>query len=519
MNAIPQSNEAPSGVNPQRRIGMGGPDDPVFTKLSAGILVLVVALFVFTRLWHLTAFSLWTDEIFSLKAARGPWGRMFETLILDKVHPPLFYIILKIWIAIGGQSLLWLKLLPVVTAVVTIIPFFLLCRELNLSARATNVGLLLMAVNGYLIHYAQEVRMYTLLLLFTATSFWLFVRMLNHEGNRKRDFLFLLIANLLLVYTHYFGWLVVGVEGFFLLWRDRRKFLIFSTSVLAVALCFSPWVYLVLRAIWMKQGPTNGLDWIKPPHLSSLVAYFADLCGPLNFPGSTYVRLLLFGGPVLLWFWHVIKRDQTGSRNHRAVFWWLFTSFALPLTFVYMFSILGPKSIWHERQLMISVAPFLLLVVTALDRLHPRWLRAAALLFVVTWSALGGFRDVNEGDDLTRINWQNMASKMVHVESPDVEGIKVYVFQQNVERPIEFYLDETHERRFQPIFVPDVRSVEGQHFWIAFRESREIERGVPPLNILKDKGYRTGEGSITGRPGHRVYLIPVWREAVGTKPA
>src|SRR5713101_8477017 len=96
------------------------PNKAIFTVRDWVIFTLGVAILVVSRIWHLTTFSLWTDEIFSLKAARGPWGRMFETLILDKVHPPLFYIILKIWIAIGGQSLLWLKLLPVLTAVATI---------------------------------------------------------------------------------------------------------------------------------------------------------------------------------------------------------------------------------------------------------------------------------------------------------------------------------------------------------------------------------------------------------------
>ena len=33
-----------------------------------------------------------------------------------------------------------------------------------------------MAVNGYLIKYAQEVRMYSLLLFFTVCSLWLFIK-------------------------------------------------------------------------------------------------------------------------------------------------------------------------------------------------------------------------------------------------------------------------------------------------------------------------------------------------------
>ncbi|MGI8493712.1 MAG: hypothetical protein ACR2L1_00150, partial [Pyrinomonadaceae bacterium] len=150
-----------------------------FTKFSWIIFTLVVILYIGSRLWRLTSYSLWTDEIFSVMAVRLSWNEMFIRLIMDKVHPPLFYIILKLWVAIGGDSLLWLKLLPVLIASAAIIPFYGLCKELNLSARTTNLTLLLMAVNGYLIYYSQEVRMYILLLFFTVASFWMFARFVN----------------------------------------------------------------------------------------------------------------------------------------------------------------------------------------------------------------------------------------------------------------------------------------------------------------------------------------------------
>jgi uncharacterized membrane protein len=91
-------------------------------------------------------------------------------------------LLLKIWIAIGGESLLWLKLLPVTVAVASILPLLLLCRELNLSAIETNTALFLIAVNAYLIQNAQELRMYSLLTFFTLSSLWLFVRLVGGKG-------------------------------------------------------------------------------------------------------------------------------------------------------------------------------------------------------------------------------------------------------------------------------------------------------------------------------------------------
>ncbi len=459
-------------------------------------------------MWHLTTFSLWTDEIFSLVAARLPWGAMFERLVLDKVHPPLFYVLLKLWIAVGGQSLLWLKLFPLLTSIAAIIPFYLLCRELNLSAFATNVTLSLVAVNGYLIYYAQEVRMYSLLIFFTVNSFWLFARFINRgDAALKKHLLLLFIGNLLLVYTHYFGWLVVGVEGIFLLWLNRQKFLLFLFSVTALVFCYSPWIYVVVNAILTNQGPTSGLDWIGRPGLSSLFNYFAILAGPLDFPKSTFPRLLLFGSPVLIWLWHILKNRQNNNQVQNNVFWWLLISFSLPLAFVFAVSIFSPKSIWHERYLVIVVLPFMLLIGIALDKLRPHWLRAVFLSSIIVWSLFGGMAHINRGNNITRVSWENMVQAMIQSEPADARDVKVFQFETNTNRPVQFYLNELGENRFQTIIVKDVTAIEGNHFWVVFREETKADKNLSPQEVLIKKGYQIDKEFSFGNPGQRVYFL------------
>ena len=91
--------------------------------------------------------------------------------------------LLKVWIGIGGESEGWLRLFPILTTVATICPFVLLCRELKLKASEVNLAFMLIAVNGYLIYFAQELRMYSLLLLLTLSSLWLFAKFLNASGD------------------------------------------------------------------------------------------------------------------------------------------------------------------------------------------------------------------------------------------------------------------------------------------------------------------------------------------------
>ncbi|MDQ3665242.1 MAG: hypothetical protein M3410_01370 [Acidobacteriota bacterium] len=93
-----------------------------------------MGVFIGIRLWGLTASCLWFDEVFSVHAARKEWTRLPGFVAADIIHPPLFYVLLKVWISIGGESLFWLRLFPVLTSIAVIIPFYMFCRELRLRS-------------------------------------------------------------------------------------------------------------------------------------------------------------------------------------------------------------------------------------------------------------------------------------------------------------------------------------------------------------------------------------------------
>src|SRR5256714_730085 len=232
------------------------------SKIGTSAIALLVCLYAAARLWHLTAACLWFDEIFSLHAARHTWVELWRFAAADLIHPPLFYALLKIWMAVGGDSLLWLRLLPALTAIAALVPFLLLARELRLLPSATNFALLLLASNGYLIKYAQELRMYSLLLLLTLVSLWLFAKLLHAPRATRALLLALTIANLLLAYTHYYGLGVVACEAVLLAFKDRRKLAPFLSTCAVVALLFAPWVVCVVGASAEGRGLAQNVGWI-----------------------------------------------------------------------------------------------------------------------------------------------------------------------------------------------------------------------------------------------------------------
>jgi mannosyltransferase len=182
------------------------------------MIAIVCLAYIFLRLWNLTESCLWFDEIFSIHAAEHSWSGLFWFAAQDLIHPPLFYVLLKLWIAIGGESLFWLRLFPVLFSVAALFPFFLLCRQFKLSNSTIALAATFLALNGSLIKYAQEVRMYSLLMCASLFSLWLFARFLNVG----KGIWFLTLVNILLVHTQYFGWLVVVGEIFTVLYLQRR---------------------------------------------------------------------------------------------------------------------------------------------------------------------------------------------------------------------------------------------------------------------------------------------------------
>ena len=139
---------------------------------------------------------------------------------------------LKIWVWAGGESLFWLRLFPVVVSALCLIPLFLLCRDLGISRGARNMALLIGSVHPYAIYFAQHMRMYCVLELFGLASIWAFQRYLK-DGSR-RNLVVLSVANLLLVCSHYYGWLIVGLEFLYLLRRKRSVLGPFTVAGLLV---------------------------------------------------------------------------------------------------------------------------------------------------------------------------------------------------------------------------------------------------------------------------------------------
>ena len=500
---------------------------------SQPVFLLVVIIFITLRFWKITTFSLWGGEAFTMIGVEKAWMDMFSYIIADIVHPPLFYVLLKFWIALGGESLFWLKLLPVLSGIALVVPFYFLCRELNFQWPEMALALFLAAVNGYLIHYAQELRMYSLFTFLSLCSFWLFMRYFNSNAGTTGKLVALTFVNLLNIYTHYYGWIVVGIEFLFLIIWQRQKLLYFGLSALILLILFAPWASLVIREAQSIGGLERNLNWIPKPDVVEVLNFYSTLNGPFGSRWIKFLGLLLFGLPIILWFLRIIRSGFKGQPGETISFSWLVLLSFLPVFFIYLVSQRTKQAIWIDRYFIFIALPYFLLVAVAVNRLEPKWLRYLWVGLFISWSMYAGLRDLSSnrmawaGAQMgSRVKWESMSQQIIQAEEGNSEPINVYTLtviskglrtgDWAVSTSMDYFLDSYREERFNFVYARDIQallknpSLE-EHFWVAFFELAESPQPSPKRK-LEEAGYRVGEAIVFQQLSNRVVLLPVWRK-------
>ena len=497
-------------------------------KLRPVITGFVCSIYITLRFWHLTDSCLWFDEIFSIHAAEHDWKNLFWFVAQDLIHPPLFYILLKIWISIGGESLFWLKLFPVLFSILAVIPFLLLCRQLKLSFPTNAAALVFFAVNGSCIKYAQEVRMYSLLMCFGLFSLWLFVRFVN----MGKGFPTLLIINILLVYTHYFGWLIIVSQVIAAACLARHRLKHIAVMFVVTLLSFTPWTYAVWEASKINSNVGQNIGWMVNPGFSSIFRFVFDLFEPIYFEQSNTDAplVILITLPILavgivafgFYFADRKSRSETEKRNFQMLLIFFFT----PVTLAFVASWISPYSVWGTRHLSIVFAPFVVLMAIAFSKIEFPLLRSAALtIILLLFGAAFLFQATRAEPKYIWCAWENLAQSL-DVNQP----AKIYVFEDLVAYHFWFALRDS-DKRIQVVkinsleglmedkayFLPrgfneiqTAEDFEGERFFVAFRD-KTFNQFAPPLQNLKARGYRIGEPQVIEAQGLKAFLVEVWK--------
>ncbi len=145
----------------------------LFTAIAGG----------FLRILLLDSKGLWLDETFSVWMANLKVGEMLQWVIKIDQHPPLYYFLLHLWVGANGSSPYFARLFSVLFGVGTIPFIYLIGKRLSGPLMGVAAAAFL-AFSPFNIYYAQEARMYTLLMFNASVATYALVRLLTDARSK-----------------------------------------------------------------------------------------------------------------------------------------------------------------------------------------------------------------------------------------------------------------------------------------------------------------------------------------------
>ncbi len=229
------------------------PGVPDWRFIVAAGLIVGVALLL--RLYRLDWQELWLDEAFSWRMATMPTV-LYDLLIENS--PPLYYLLVRGWVAVAGGSEAMLRLPSAVAGTLFVAVVLWAGREFFDTRVALWSGGVA-ALAPLHIYYSQEARAYAWLVLFLLLTHVLLWRALR-ESTWPRWALVSASA-LLVLYTHYLG--IIGLlpsVGLLWLWPGRAQWRRYAVAMLASALGLLPWI---VWSFGLTERSYTAVNWIR----------------------------------------------------------------------------------------------------------------------------------------------------------------------------------------------------------------------------------------------------------------
>ena len=324
---------------------------------SAGVLALVVlaVLAGFTlRTLLLDAQELWGDEAMSTCIAQLPLAQALAPRI--DTHPPLYYVILNLWVRAAGMSLFALRFVSVALSLPMIVLGYQIGARL-VSRRAGVLAAWLISLSPLQVYYAQELRMYSLAaMLGMASMLWL-TRLLDAESPRPGRWAGYLGLTLAALYSHYQAFPLIAAQSAAVLsaWRRRPKRLAtWCGGMLGLAIAYLPWALAQLRFLGgHSSGRAYALSLRRLGAIAwqGLQSYALGLTAPprLVVAGTLSALLLAAVGVAGLW------------RRPRA----LVLLLAWPVASLGLWWLADPLMPFYHSRFVMAGAPGLVLLVAA----------------------------------------------------------------------------------------------------------------------------------------------------------
>ncbi|PIZ62490.1 hypothetical protein COY16_04200 [Candidatus Roizmanbacteria bacterium CG_4_10_14_0_2_um_filter_39_13] len=194
--------------------------------------------------------SLWLDEATTAMAVKTySYIDIITQFSPADFHPPLYYLVIKLWAEIFGYSEMALRMPSILFSLATgwmIYKVGLFMKDKTIGFWATAFFLF----NPLIVYYSQEARMYSMVTFTVAASFYYFLRIIHtkEKNVNTKDFWLMNLFLVVSFYTFYASAYYIGSIWLYLFTQKKFKLAIYSIFVFILPLILiSPLLYEQLQ--------------------------------------------------------------------------------------------------------------------------------------------------------------------------------------------------------------------------------------------------------------------------------
>ncbi|MBP7998027.1 MAG: hypothetical protein KA314_02540 [Chloroflexi bacterium] len=376
------------------------------------------------RFYHLDTQSFWNDEGNSARLSERSIQLIIEGTASD-IHPPLYYLILRGWRELVGETEFGLRSFSAFVGV-GLVAVTIAWGWAMWGRQAWGVWLagLFVAINPPLIYYSQETRMYELLAflaLLATLILWRWMRVSSFKFQVSSFMLYALTITAGL-YTHYFFPTIILVHGVIMVivvGRDffnrqskivNRKLFYWLLALLAAGLFYLPWLPIFLRQASGRDTTTTPvLTFLRDSTQWLLLGGFTS---PSLALGAMLVALILLVLAVSRWPLAVSKNLPAASGQLPA-------AILIPLTLMLLGGL--TKEPFYKFMLM-AIPPLALLLGMAVQISERNWITRGISVFaaaILTLTMLYSYREMAFNPAYARANYRAIAQRIAQDNHPN----------------------------------------------------------------------------------------------------
>lgn len=328
--------------------------------------ILLLIAFAF-RIQSLIFQSLWRDEVDAIRFALAPLPDVIKTFTQPGFNGPFYFLALRGWIGLAGQSEFAIRFPSLVFGVISIALIYVTGARL-FSRPIGLVAALLLAFSGYHVWYSQEAKMYTLIAALALAAIYCLRRGL--EDGRMRFWIGLIACTSLAMYTHILAALLIPTELLLcLVWwlpaaevrRRRLKPILISFALLTV-----PYLPLAAWQLPLVFAPAEtGYDHFTLGEMLN-VLNVAYTYGVLNLLDNTQGAVIAGLAATLAFFgWLMRLSDRRRFASALTLLIWL----AVPTLSIWFVSLNRP--LFTDRYLIWIMPAYYLSIALGLEAIWP----------------------------------------------------------------------------------------------------------------------------------------------------